>query len=47
MAYTPTYDPADLTNITTDVVAKLFITAGTLAAVIIIAVIIYLFMRRR
>lgn len=47
MVYTPTYDGDDISSITTDVVAKVFLAVGTLAAVVVLAIIFYMLFKRR
>jgi hypothetical protein len=47
MSYIPTYAPGDLTNITYDTVAKLILTLGSLAAIVVIALLIYFLFKKR
>jgi len=43
--YTPTYQAEDFAPITIDSTAKLIITLGSLAVVLVVAFILYLFMK--
>jgi hypothetical protein len=45
MSYTPTYSPDDLSPITIDASAKLLITLGTMGALLVVCLIVYIFMR--
>lgn len=47
MAYIPTYQPGDFTGITYDVVAKIILTIGSLAAIVIIFFLIMMLRKRR
>lgn len=47
MSYTPTYAPDDLTGITTDSVAKFVIAAGSMAAIVVLVLLLYFLFKRR